>query len=170
MKNALTLQTTAKYQITQTLLVLAATMILPLVVHLLPNLNGNLAGVVLLPVFWAPMFAAFVYKKHVAILSGIFAPLLNYLILGRPAPEMVVTLGFEIVLFVLIFAWIKNLQIVKFVAAPVSYLVASLLVVAGMSFFSEHASLSMWVNSTTVAIPGILLMGIANLLLLRFRK
>jgi len=170
MKNALTLQTTAKYQITQTLLVLAATMILPLAVHLLPNLNGNLAGAVLLPIFWAPMFAAFVYKKHVAILSGIFAPLLNYLILGRPAPEMVVTLGFEIVLFALVFASIKNLQIVKFVAAPVAYLVASFLVVSGMSFFSDHASLSMWGNSTTVAIPGILLMGFANLLLLRFRK
>lgn len=170
MKNAVTLQIAAKYQLSQTVLVLAATMILPLVIHLIPNINGNLAGAVLLPIFWAPMVAAFVYKKHVAILAGIFAPLFNYLILGRPAPEMVVTLGFEIVLFALLASWLKNLQAVKYIAVPVAYVIASLTVVSGMSLLNDHASFSIWVNTTTVAIPGILLMGLGNLLLLRFRK
>lgn len=170
MKTAITSQIAAKYQLSQTALVLAATMILPLVIHLLPNINGNLSGAVLLPIFWAPMIAAFVYKKHVAILAGIFAPLLNYLILGRPAPEMVITLAFEIVIFALLLSWIKNLRLTKYMAAPVAYLIASLLVVTGMSFVNEQVSFSMWVNTITVAIPGILLMGVANLLLLRFRK
>lgn len=170
MKNALTLQAVSKYQISQTVLVLAATMILPLVIHLIPSINGNLSGAVLLPIFWAPMVAALVYKKHVAILAGIFAPLLNYLILGRPAPEMVVTLGFEIVVFALILGWLKNLDLVKYVAAPVAYLVASLLVVVGMSFFNEHLSFAVWVNATTVALPGIVLLGLANLVFLRFSK
>lgn len=170
MKNSVALQTVSRYQISQTVLVLAATMILPLVIHLIPNINGNLSGAVLLPIFWAPMCATFVYKRHIAIFAGIFAPLLNYLILGRPTPEMVVTLGFEIVAFALLLGWLKNLSIVKYVAAPVAYLVASLLVVTGMSFFNEHLSFAMWVNATTVAIPGILLLGLANLALLRFSK
>lgn len=170
MKNSVALQTVSRYQISQTVLVLAATMILPLFIHLIPNINGNLSGAVLLPIFWAPMLATFVYKRHVAIFAGIFAPLLNYLILGRPTPEMVVTLGFEIVAFALLLGWLKNLSIVKYVAAPVAYLVASLLVVTGMSFFNEHLSFAMWVNATTVAIPGILLLGLANLALLRFSK
>lgn len=170
MKNSVALQTVSRYQVSQTVLVLAATMILPLVIHLIPNINGNLSGAVLLPIFWAPMFAAFTYKRHVAIFAGIFAPLLNYLILGRPAPEMVVTLGFEIVAFALIVSELKNLSIVKYVAAPVAYLVASLVVVTGMSFFNEHLSFSMWVNATRVAIPGIVILGLANLVLLRFSK
>jgi hypothetical protein len=170
MKNAVATQFAAKYQVTQTVFILAATMILPLIIHLIPNINGNLAGAVLLPIFWAPMFAAFVYKKHVAILAGIFAPLLNYLILGRPVPEMVVTLNFEIVLFALLLSWAKNLNIVRYVAAPLTYVVASILTVACMSFFSDHASLSMWVNSTVIAIPGIVLMGLANFAFLRFSK
>lgn len=170
MKNSITLQAAARYQATQTILVLAATMILPLVIHLIPNINGNLSGAVLLPIFWAPLFAAFAYKKHVAILAGIFAPLLNYLIFGRPTPEIVVTLGFEIVAFALLVSYLKNLSIVKYVAAPVAYLVASLIVVTGMSFFNDHLSFPMWVNATTVALPGIVLLGLANLAFLRFSK
>ncbi len=170
MNKSVALQMVSRYQVSQTVLVLAATLILPLVIHLIPNINGNLSGAVLLPIFWAPMFAAFAYKRHVAIFAGIFAPLLNYLILGRPAPEMVVTLCFEIVAFALILGWLKNLSIVKYVAAPVAYLVASLVVVTGMSFFSEHFSFAMWVNAITVAIPGILLLGLANLTFLRLSK
>lgn len=170
MKNSVALQTASRYQVSQTILVLGATMILPLVIHLLPNLNGNLAGAVLLPIFWAPMFAAYEYKKHVAVFAGIFAPLLNYLILGRPAPEMVVTLGFEIVAFALLVSWLKNLSLVKYIAAPVAYLIASWLVVTGMSFVSPHFSLTMWLNATTVAIPGLVLLELANLIFLRFKK
>ena len=80
------------------------------------------------------------------------------------------TLGFEIVVFALILGWLKNLDLVKYVAAPVAYLVASLLVVVGMSFFNEHLSFAVWVNATTVALPGIVLLGLANLVFLRFNK
>jgi hypothetical protein len=166
----LTLQDAAKYQITQTFAILVATMALPLVIHLLPNMNGNLAGAVLLPIFWAPMFAAFVFKRHVSILAGIFAPLFNFLILGRPAPEMVVMLSFEIVLFSVIISWLKNQKIIGYLAAPLAYIIASLAVVGGMSFFVKHLSFESWANSTLVAVPGILLLTVANLLLIRFRK
>lgn len=171
MKNVTAIQLVSKYQITQTVIILAATMILPVLVHLLPNFNGQLAGAVLLPIFLAPMFAAFMYKKHVAILAGIFAPLFNFLILGRPAPEMVTTLGFEIVLFALLLSWLKNIRGIQYIAAPLSYLISSFAVVAGLSLLGTQANpVAFWLSSTTIAIPGILLMAVANLVFLRFQK
>lgn len=171
MKNVNAIQLASRYQVAQTIAVLAATMLLPVLVHLLPNINGQLSGAVLLPVFLAPMFAAFMYKKHVAIFAGIFAPLLNFLILGRPAPEMVVLLGLEIVLFVLILSWLKNLNGIRYFAAPLAYLGASLFATLILSVPGNVASpLSVWISSTIVAIPGIVLMGIFNVAILRVRK
>jgi hypothetical protein len=171
MKNVNTLQITARYQVTETLIILAATMLLPVLVHLLPNINGNLSGAVLLPIFLAPMIAAFFYKKHVAILAGIFAPLLNYLIMGRPAPEMVIMLASEIVLFALLLVWLKNINVIRYIAAPLAYLVASLAVASVLSVVGTLANpVLFWMNSTTIALPGIILMGIINVAILRFRK
>jgi hypothetical protein len=171
MKNASILQLSAKYQLTQTVVILAVTMILPVLVHLLPNINGQISGAVLLPIFIAPLFASFVYKKHVAIFAGIFAPLFNYIIMGRPAPEMVITLGFEVVLFALLVSELKNLKGIKYIAAPLAFLVASFAVAIGLSVLGILANpVSFWMNSTFIAIPGILLLGVMNLAILKFRK
>lgn len=171
MKNTAIIQLSAKYQLTQTVVVLAATMLLPVLVHLLPTINGNISGAVLLPIFLAPLFAAFVYKKHVAIFAGIFAPLLNYLLMGKPAPEMVIMLGFEIVLFVVLLSWLKDLKGIRYFAAPLAYLVVSLIVAFGLSLVGTLSNpVSFWANSTLVAIPGIILMWVINLVVLRFRK
>lgn len=170
MKNSAILQLSAKYQVAQTVVILAATMALPVLVHLLPNINGNLSGAVLLPIFIAPMLATFIYKKHVAIFAGIFAPLLNYLLMGRPAPEMVITLGFEVVAFVLLLSWLKNLKGIQYLAAPLSFLLASLITMLGLSVVSNAEPVSLWLNSTAVAIPGILLLAILNIVLLKFKK
>ena len=171
MKNAHVLQLSSKYQITQTVAILAATMILPILIHLLPNINGNISGAVLLPIFFAPMFATFIYKKHVAIFAGIFAPMLNFLMMGRPAPEMVITLGFEVVLFVLMLGLLKNFNAIRYIAAPLAYLISSLIVVLSLSVIGNLVNpLSFWMNSTFVAIPGILLIGILNIAILKFRK
>jgi hypothetical protein len=171
MKNVNAIQIASKYQVTQTMVILAATMLLPVLVHLLPNISGQISGAVLLPIFLAPMFATFVYKKHVAIFAGIFAPLLNYLIMGRPAPEMVITLGFEVVLFVLVLSWLKNLKGIQYVAAPLAYLAVSLVAAFGLSVLGNLTDpVSFWMNGTLIAIPGIILMGIINVAILRFRK
>ncbi len=171
MKNVNAIQLVSKYQVTQTLVILVATMILPVLIHFLPNINGQISGAVLLPIFWAPLFAAFVYKKHVALFAGIFAPLLNYLIMGRPAPEMVITLGFEVVLFVLLLGWIKNQKSIQYFAAPLAYFVASLFTAFGLSVLGSVSDpFSFWTNSILIAIPGIILMGLINVAILKFRQ
>ncbi|MBL7967787.1 MAG: hypothetical protein JNK09_12360 [Prolixibacteraceae bacterium] len=171
MKNVNTIQLVSKYQITQAFAILAATMILPVLIHFLPNINGQLSGAVLLPIFWAPLFATFVYKKHVALFAGIFAPLLNYLILGRPAPEMVITLGFEVVLFVLLLGWLKNFKFLQSRSAVPAYMISSLIVIVGLSLVGNlNNPFSFWWQSMMIAIPGILIMSILNVAILRFRK
>lgn len=171
MKNTSIIQIAAGIQVKETVFVIAATMILPVLVHLLPNINGNLSGAVLLPVFIAPMIAAYIFKKHVAIFAGIFAPLLNYLIISRPAPDMVILLGFELVLFVLILTSIKKISVVKYIAAPLSFIFASIITIVGFSLAGNIADpVSFWLNNTIVAIPGIILLAIGNLLILKYRK
>ena len=171
MKNIRAIQIASKYQLSQTAIILAATMSLPVLVHLLPDVNGQLAGAVFLPIFMAPMVAAFIYKKHVAIFAGIFAPLINFLIMGRPAPEMVVTLSSEIVLFALLLSWLKTLKGIQYLAAPLAYLAASFVVTTSLSLFGHVTNpASVWMSATTIAIPGILLMTMANLAILRFQK
>jgi len=171
MENRIILQLSSRYQIAQTVVILVATMILPVLVHLLPNLNGQISGAVLLPIFFAPMIAAYFYKKHVAIFAGVFAPLFNYLLMGRPAPEMVVALGFEVVLFVLVLSVLKNTKVIQYFAAPLSYLLASFVVAIGLSVSGNLSNpVSFWISSIIIAIPGILLIGILNLAILKFRK
>jgi hypothetical protein len=171
MKNTAIIQLSYRYQLAQTTAVLAATMVLPFLIHLLPNINGNLAGAVLLPIFVAPMIATFLFKKHVAILAGIIAPLLNYLIMGHPAPAMVITLAFEIVAFVLLLSWLKDLRFIKYLAAPLAFLAASLLVTIGLSLLGRMGEpVSTWLSGVNIALPGILLLGVINVILVQFKK
>ena len=171
MKNTQAISLTSKYQIAETVIILGATMLLPLLVHLLPAIGENPSGAVLLPVFIAPMAATFFYKKQVAIFAGIFAPLFNYLLLGSPAPQMVVMLSIEIVAFVLILGWLKNKASVRYVAAPLAYLgavVATLFALAVSGVISNPVSFGL--NAVVTAVPGIILLAIGNLVLLKFRK
>lgn len=171
MKSTTILQLSAKYQLAQTTAVLAATMALPFLIHLLPNINGNLAGAVLLPIFIAPMMATFWYKKHVALLAGVIAPLLNFLITGQPAPAMVIALAFEIAGFVLLLSWLKEIRYIRYVAAPLAFLMTSLLVAFGLSLIGRMTDpASAWVSGIEIALPGVLLLGLINIAVLQFRK
>lgn len=165
------LQISTKYQVAQTTLVLAATMVLPFLVHLLPNINGNLAGAVLLPVFVAPLVAAYLFKKHVALFAGVVAPLLNYLLIGQPRPDVVISLSIEIALFVSLLLVFKNIRVLEYLAAPAAYLLASVLVVAGIALTGTLASpVAYWISTTTAALPGIVLIGVFSILFSIYKK
>ena len=171
MKTSNIIQLTNRYQVSQTVLVLAATLILPILIHLLPNINGNISGAVLLPIFFAPLIATFLYKPHVAIFAGIIAPLLNYLISGRPSPQATTSMGIEIVLFVWMVYRLKDINTIRYVAAPISYLISSLIVALGLSVFSNVVDpFTLWGNCMFTAIPGILSLGLVNLAMLKLRK
>ncbi len=58
MKTSTIIQLTARYQLAQTLFVLVATMVSPILIHLLPDINGYTPGAVLLPIFFAPLIAS----------------------------------------------------------------------------------------------------------------
>ncbi|MGQ8338145.1 hypothetical protein ACUNWD_16455 [Sunxiuqinia sp. A32] len=160
-----------KIQLTETVLVLFSTMLLPILVHMLPNVNNQLAGMVFLPIFLAPLVAVFFFKKHVAIIAGLLAPALNYLLLGRPSPEMVLILSSEVVGFVLLLGWLKNFSRVRFLAAPVSYIVSSFFAALIISYLGIVGSpFAFWTNAVIVGSPGILLMAALNLAILKFKK
>lgn len=171
MKTSTIIQLTARYQLAQTLFVLVATMVSPILIHLLPDINGYTPGAVLLPIFFAPLIAVFIYKPHVAIFSGIFAPVLNYLILGLPTPPVVITMGVEVVLFVWMVYRLKDFKPIGYLAAPISYMISSLLVLLGLSVFSNVVNpFTLWTSNMLVALPGILLLGLVNFTVLKLQE
>ena len=119
----------------------------------------------MLPVFVAPLVAAYLFKKHVALFAGIVAPLLNYLLIGQPRPDVVISLSIEIALFVSLLLVFRNIAVLKYLAAPAAYLLASVLVVAGLALTGTLANpVAYLISATTVALPGILLLGVVSLL------
>ncbi|MGD9928684.1 MAG: hypothetical protein AB7U05_01590 [Mangrovibacterium sp.] len=160
-----------KIQVVETLIVLGATMLIPFLVHLLPDIGGNLAGKVFLPIFIAPLVAVFFFRKHVALIAGLAAPLLNYLILGRPVPEMVLIMSVEVVLFVLVVSWLKDVRHVNYLAAPLAFIGASLVAALLMSVLGVIASpFAFWMGAIVVGIPGILVLAMFNFVLLKIGK
>ncbi len=159
------------YQLTETVVILLATMLLPLLVHLLPDLNDQPMGKILLPVFWAPMVAVYFFRRHVAIIAGIFAPLFNFLLLGRPDPDMVLLLSFEVVVFVLLLDALRRVKFMQYLAVAVSYIVAAAFALLLMFVLGSLSNpIGMWISSMQVAVPGIGLMVLANLLILRLQR
>lgn len=171
MNKVLTFTNLQKVQVIETAIILAATMLVPFLVHLFPAINGNPAGMVFLPIFIAPLVAVFFFRTHVALVAGLLAPVLNYLLLGHPAPQMVLVLSTEIVAFVLIVNWLKNKSLVKYIVAPMAFVVAAFCAAIVTGLLGIVASpVSFWTNAIMVGFPGIILLGGINLALLKIRK
>ena len=160
-----------RLQVIETVVVLFATMLIPFLVHLAPSINGNLSGMVFLPIFIAPLVAVFFFRIHVALIAGLLAPLMNYLILGRPGTEMVLLLSTEILVFVFLLNWAKNKSILRYIAAPLAFIIASF-VAANLSSLLGFipTSFSLWTNAIVVGFPGIIIMGLINWALVNAKK
>ena len=64
-------------QIPHTLIILAATMLLPVLFHLIPPVRDVPMGARLLPLFYAPLVAVLLFRPHVGLIAAALAPMLN---------------------------------------------------------------------------------------------
>ncbi len=84
------------------IITLVLTIALPILVHLIPPVNGVPWGARLIPIFYAPFVAAMLFHPAVSLLAALFAPILNYLLTGSPTLEMAYLLSFELLVFSLL--------------------------------------------------------------------
>ena len=171
---AISLKSLNSYQILETVAVLAATMGLPILLHLLPAFDSTPLGARLLPMFIAPLVASLLYKPHVGLLAALFAPLINFSITARPASEIFLILCIELVVFTLVSLRLKNYQIPAIFHVVLALSVAKLvalffMVTLPFQIFSGDA-LTYFVTSSVLGLPGLLILTLIAFYLLGVKK
>lgn len=154
-------KTLISLEVRETAVVLAASVVLPFLVHLVPPLAAIPLGARVLPMFYAPFIAVILFRPHVAIITGLFSPILNSLLTGHPLPEKVFVLTIELVLFSIISYLIHRKWKNFWGAAPLAYLVTVL------SVMSLLGSIEFLIGTIVMSFPGLAILLLINIFLLR---
>jgi hypothetical protein len=162
----------SKVQVKETLIVLAISIIIPFLIHLLPAYKGTPAGAILLAMFFAPFYAIRYFKFHVGVIAAISSPMLNYLVTGKPTSGLVPLLTLQLVLFVLLSKVLYKIDTFKYLNAFFSYAAAifiSSILLALVPDLTHGMPIDVYLETAFVtAIPGILLLILANAVLVHF--
>lgn len=157
----------AGLHVKETTLLLAATALLPYLVHLLPLANETPWGAYLLPLFYAPFVGVALYRLHVGLIPALLAPTLSALLTGLPAGGMVALLTVELVLFTLAAYLFLRWKPRLWVAAPLAYVAAKLVsgaLVGVVPYFGVTAApLDFIIGSLITAVPGMTILLVINL-------
>ncbi len=157
-----------KLKVQAILILLVSACVLPFLVHLLPSYNGIPMGAFLLPMFYIPFIAIVFYRLHAGLIIAALAPLINFLVSGRPDWQFVTILTFELIVFSLfVFLLLQtNWQII---AAPLAYLLTK--IVSSLLLFiipiMPVSPFDFFTNSITNAAPGIIVLLSINWFLIK---
>jgi hypothetical protein len=150
---------------------IAAATLLPPLVHLIPAVDNVPMGARLLPIFYAPLLAILLGQPAAGLLAALVAPLLNYLFTGMPTREVMVIVTVELVAFSL-FVMAARARWPKFVGtAPIAYLLAKVVALVFLVLLPVRLipapPLQYTLNSLTLALPGIIVLLVLNILAVR---
>lgn len=157
-------------QIVETLLLLFGSVILQFVIHLIPSPSIEPLGKILLPMFFAPLIAVIFFRLHVGLIVGIFAPIVNYLITGAPKPELLLAVTIELVIFTLICYWLLQSNAMKNISALLAIITAKIFSASIIFLILNTNYLGDFFQSLLTAVPGILILSILNIILLRYKE
>jgi hypothetical protein len=163
-----------RLQIKETALVLVATILLPVLTHLFPYSGQAPVGAVLLPIFIAPLVAAFYFRSHVAVLAGALAPFANMLLTGQPGWHFASVLSFELIIFSTALVSLRHVAILQWVLAPLALLLAKLssylLVNAYPGILPQGFPVSFDAQGVATMLPGIVILSAINLFIISRRR
>jgi hypothetical protein len=143
--------------------------LVPFLIHFIPFSGIVPLGARLLPIFYAPLVAAWIFHPVVAIASSLLMPFINHSFTGMPTFNVAVMLSMELSVFSLVLMIYKNRYPHLPILAPFA-VVAGKAVSALLLFFIPLVSLLPWAyftSSVTNAIPGLLILLALNLMLAR---
>jgi len=149
-------------QVRQTAVLLAVSMFLPFVFHLLPSYDDTAWGPRLLPIFYAPLIAVFLYKPHVSLILAVVPPWLNHFITGAPPVPLAVLLSCELILFSAWARLFKATPCPAWLVGPAAYLAGKPILV-GLLFLIPnlpgHQDPIGWALRTgLLAVPGLFIL------------
>jgi hypothetical protein len=119
----------ARVRLSETVVLLAASWLVPFLVHLIPWAGARPLGVYLLPAFWTVFIAVYLFGGWVGALVALVTPVASLIVTGLPGLERVGPMGLELLGFVLCAAWFLRRWPTFVLVAPLSYLPAKALVV-----------------------------------------
>ena len=156
-------------QIPAVIITLGLMWLVPFLLHLIPFTGIIPLGARLLPIFYAPLLAAWFFHPTVGIFSSLLMPFINHAFTGMPTFNVAVMVSVELCVFSLVLMIYKNryprLPLVAFFAVISGKIVSSLLL-----FFIALVPLSpqeYFISSIVNAIPGLLVIVVINLVLKR---
>ncbi|HVO75432.1 MAG TPA: hypothetical protein VMT35_15490 [Ignavibacteriaceae bacterium] len=162
----------SRLQIKETIFLLSGAVLIPLLIHLLPAIDGRPAGAYLLPIFYAPLIAVLFFRFHTAVITALFSPVINYFITGNPNFQLIQVMMVQLGLFVTILYFISKIDKLRLVSAPVSYILtlAALFIIlsAATSLLPGINALKFTINSILTGIPGIIILATVNLAAVKF--
>ena len=165
-------ETMKKLQIKETVLLLGGSILLQFIIHLVPSYNNVPVGAILLPMFYAPLIAAVFFKPHVAVLTGILTPLLNYALTGFPVPANGAVLTVELLVFALAASFLLRKNNSKNVSALLALLcakAASWMIFVSIPFAGVFTS-GFFIQSFITAVPGIFVLSLLNIFLVHSKE
>lgn len=171
--SSLSLEIARKAQLLATLAMTALGFLLPFAIHFFPTFQGTPVGAMFIPMFYMPFIASLFFRFHVGFIAAALAPVLNYAITGHPTVNLVTILTIEMSAFVFV-AYILNHQIfIKYISAPLSYLIVKVFSLALLMVIPSLIAippLDFFINSVTTAVPGIIVLTLLNLILVKIKK
>ena len=105
-----------------TIATLLATVLFPFLIHALPLSVAAPIGAILVPMFYAPLLALFLFHPVVGLVAALLDPWLNYVLLGQPAVAIVPVLTFELLVFSLVTLLLLRQWPKLWLAAPLAFL------------------------------------------------
>lgn len=171
--STLTSQSLARFQIKTIVAVLLAACLLPILIHLIPPYQGIPIGALLLPMFYIPFIAIAFFRLHIGLIAAALAPTLNFLLTGNPQWQIVAILSFELVLFVLIAYGLLQTKGMKWLAAPIAYLIAKIISSSCLwliPILPESEPVTFFLTSVSNGMAGILILGLLNISVLYYKQ
>ncbi len=153
-----------------TLLVASSTILLPVIVHLLPPVNGKPIGAILLPMFYIPLIGLLIFRNPIPVLIGaVLAPVTNHLVTGRPTLELLPILEIELAVFTVFCLLFLRTRHLKFIAGPLGYLAVKLVSSSLLFLFPKLLEESRFFLSNSIAtgLPGIMILLLLNVLIIK---
>jgi hypothetical protein len=159
-------------RVTAVFTVLATMVLFPYLVHLFPPQAGVPMGARLLPLFWAPFLVIVLFDLKTALIAALFAPILNSFVVGQPTGSMITLLTIEAVVFCVVVSAAYRFWPNFILTAPLAYVAAVIVaaVVLVIRPLLPFPPLSFLTTALVNAIPGLLLLWLLNMTLVRYVK
>lgn len=135
---------------------------LPQLCHLIPQ-----GGLMLLPIYFFTLIAAYKYGWQVGLLTAIASPLVNSALFGMPAPAVLPAILIKSVLLVAAATFVarrsRAVSILLLLAVVLFYQVAGSLIETALT-----GSLAIGFQDFTIGLPGMLLQVVGGYLVLKY--